>query len=188
MKDQTEKKITYKQFVCLLLNLAIIKFLNADPAKVNTEDWNAYNFDGATLYDPLQDTFMFANLKGVSGLVVKFIFTYISKSVEYKKCVTSLKNKSAVALSNQYILDNIITIQQFYRNLLVKRKLTNDLKVLQQIKKSKRESLASNILQKLVRGFMGRRRIIRYAQETYQKYIDGETDQPYWFVTIIILK
>ena len=84
-------------------------------------------------------------------IIIIILFLFVVK-IEYKKSVVSLKNKAALAVSNQHILDATRTVQIFVRNIFAKRKLTKQLLLLQKTKRKTKEYFAANILQKLVRG------------------------------------
>lgn len=172
VRDPTEKRIDYKQFVDLLTNLGAMKILQIDGSsnQSNGDDNAAENKESNAVIAK----YTFANLTGPSAILMKFVFTYIIASAEYGRVLTTLGDKAAVNVSSVHIDGGIRGVQRFFRNKLCIKKLTKDLNELLRVKRNKRETAAATVLQNLVRRFMGRRLVVRLAQEVYSKYIDGK--------------
>ena len=169
VRDPTEKRIDYKQFIDLLTNLGALKILQIDASNPNSDE------NASDIKEPNAKItkYSFANLTGSSAILMKFVFTYIIASTEYGRLVTTLGDKAAVNVSSVHIDGGIRGMQRFFRNKLCIKKLTKDLQELLRQKRLRKESAAATILQNLVRRFLGRRLVVRLAQEVYSKYIDG---------------
>lgn len=179
VKDPTEKRIDYKQFVDLLTNFAILKFLATD--KPNIETKKTTSNEEAGRLDNLTDSFAFAGLTGSSALLIKFVLTFLQPTSEYKRATDTLGSKSAELIASNYISDGVRNIQRFVRNKIIIRKLTAHLQELQRQKLQRKKWNSAIKLQNLIRRFLGRRLVVRLAQNVYNKYIDGESDRPYWY-------
>ena len=173
VRDPSEKRIDYKQFIDLLTNLGSVKILQFDGSSSqsngdgNAAENNKESNDVITKYS-------FANLTGPSAILMKFVFTYIIASAEYGRVLTTLGDKAAVNVSSVHIDGGIRGLQRFFRNKLCIKKLTRDLQELLRQKRRRKETAAAIVLQNLVRRFLGRRLVVRLAQEVYSKYIDGK--------------
>lgn len=200
VKEPSEKRIDYKQFVQLLTNLAIIKILRVDssyqvsndttatandkrtiPSKSSTQPTNSETKPVAQDNDAAVTNYTFAHLTGQSALLIHFIFLYIMPSSEFARVVSALGEKTAEAVSSAHIEEGVRGIHRFFRNKLVVRKLTQDLRDMQKVKRQKKENIAATKIQNGIRRFLGLRLVVRLAQDVYSKYIDGESERPYWY-------
>lgn len=188
IKNPLEKRIDYMKFVDLLCNLAVLKFMNVDPARIagapedgsNTAPADSAAADMANKI-PI-NSFVYAGLRGRAALVTRFIIEYLTTVVDYKRSAEFLDSKrtSAAILTKMLMKENVLFIQRFLRNRFAVRKITADLRALKASKVAHRRSRASKEIQKVIRGFLGRRRVKRMAQGMYTKFIDGGTEREYW--------
>lgn len=191
VKNPAEKRIDYLKFVDLLCNLAVLKFMGVDPSRLagaadekdKAGDSSSAAPEVATDGEKISmASFVYAGLRGKPALVTRFVVEVLSSVVDYKRSVEFLDSKrtSAGAHTKMLMKDNVLSIQRFLRNRFAVRRITTGLAADKAKKVARRRSNASKVIQKLIRGFLGRRMIKRMAQRLYTKFIDGGTEREYW--------
>lgn len=125
--------------------------------------------------------FKFAGLKGKPALVAALVFKYTVPNLkDFAEVSDFLNQKSARSIAATHVSRGVESLQNFFRNRLFVKKLTTELAA---TKKRKLDAFifdSANRIQRCIRGFLGRRQIIRIAQRVYTKFLDGETDREYW--------
>lgn len=201
VKNPLEKRIDYLKFVDLLCNLAVLKFMGVDPSRLagapedkekandlapaapTAPDATATHGGESGAEEKLSmNSFVYAGLRGKPALVTRFVVEVLSSVVDYKRSVEFLDSKrtSAAAHTKMLMKDNVLQIQRFLRNRFAVRRITVGLVAAKARKVARRRTDAAKVVQKLIRGFLGRRMIKRMAQRLYTKFIDGGTEREYW--------
>jgi hypothetical protein len=108
-------------------------------------------------------------------------FAYVVPNLpEFNDVSYFLNAKSSRSLSITHVANTIADLQAFIRNRLYVRWLTRLLAATKKRKVDLHIYNSANCIQRCIRGFLGRRRIVRIAQAMYTKFLDGETDREYW--------
>lgn len=197
-KELSEQRLQYKNFLDFCCALGIIKFIGLSPsdipsfaggaplegvkdvAKVKNAPKKKKSNTNASA-EELMNSFRYGRLRGKPALAVKFIFYYIFTSIEYPKVVVNLKSKGSLRLAKSILENKGIKLVFWFRNRLGIKRMARVSKATKLRKLNEIKRIAANNIQSFIKGFLGRRFLMRMAQTMYTKYIDGESQMPYWF-------
>ena len=209
-KLAADKRLSYPNFLVFLENMGAIMFLNIDPQEIKAyvgEDGSGNSVAASAAVESTEDlppppatdspsfitrkgllsandlilSFRYGRYTGKAALRMKFVFTYLLPLPDMQKVVSSLKQKGANALAIKLIMEICKQLQRWVRHCLnMKRmKSKSNFKIEEKIKELK--NIAAKKIQGMMRGFIGRRQLMRMAQILYCKYIDPDSQMPYWY-------
>jgi hypothetical protein len=198
-KELNEQRLQYKNFLDFCCALGTIKFIGLSPedipsfaggaplegskndVKVKNNPKIKKKVNANSSVDVLMNSFKYGRLLGKPALAVKFIFNYIFTSIEYPKVVVNLKSKGSLRLAKNILENKGIRLVLWLRIRLGIKRMTRVSKATKLRKLNEIKRVAANNIQTFIKGFLGRRFLMRMAQTMYTKYIDGESQMPYWF-------
>eukprot|EP01031_Cornospumella_fuschlensis_P030603 gene30603-36977_t len=186
LKAGQERRMDYTRFLDLLAHLATIRFLNFDPPKTLFEELAVFQqqkLSTAVLDPSMQKVvqFRYGSLSGRAALISKFVSSFISTLPEYAKVLEHLGPKAAQEQANTTIGSAVRVLHIFVKNRLFITQTRRDIVNYKKAKLREKEVAAVKKIQRVARGYLGRRFIQKMAQHLYSKYVDGETETEYWF-------
>jgi hypothetical protein len=125
--------------------------------------------------------FSYGRLTGRAALICRFTLQYIAITPEYKKGNNELGKKAADAIAEKLISSAVSVLQTWARNRIGINRILRDWKELAKQKIGKLRIKSAIYIQNMIRGFLGKVRIMRIAQGIYSKYLDEESNAVYWF-------
>lgn len=203
--SMNEKRLDYSTWLTVIANISIAKFLRIDfpktlwdgyesnqnsvrtnKKKTNAPSTSNGSADTATINEESESfpqilDYRYGSLLGKAAWIARFVFTYFTTIPEYKKIFSVLSSKTSKAVSQSYILGGIRSIQAFWLNRIVLKNLTLSLKEYQKAKKLVIQNAAARKLQGMIRNHLTKRWMVKIAQELYEKYVDGNSELPYWY-------
>ncbi|RYY86409.1 hypothetical protein EON63_05820, partial [archaeon] len=186
LKAGQERRMDYSRFLDLLAHLATIRFLNFDPPKSLFEELAVFQqqkVSSVVLDVSMQKIlqFQFGSLSGRAALITKFVASFISTLPEYTKVLEYLGPKSAQEQANRTIGNTVNILHIFVKNRLFISQTRQDILNYKRSKLREREITSVKKIQRICRGYLGRRFIRKISQHLYSKYLDGESEREYWF-------
>lgn len=129
----------------------------------------------------LVNSFRYARLVGKPALITKFIFTYLRPLKDFSKAVSELKAKSSEKMAEKIVFEKVQKLQRFVRHCLNMKRMVKVKNSKLMAKVAELKNRAATVIQIMIKGFLGRRFIMRMAQTLYSKYVDTESQLFYWF-------
>jgi hypothetical protein len=131
------------------------------------------------LNDAIAD-FTYGRLDGKPALLAKIVITVLRNHRDYRKVLHYLANNACLSLTRAYLENKYRRLQKWLHHKV-------GLKAMVRVHNRKSEEKRMKVLhdkalriQRIGRGYLGKRTVIKAAQTLYNKYIDSESGCPYW--------
>lgn len=165
VKSTGERKLDYVQFIDLLHELAKMKYINKIPQDVNIDEIK----------------FRFCRKLGRAALVCKLILDFIRKSVTFKNIERELGNDSAISRGRRRTILSAFIIQRIGRGYIARLKIADVKQKKADLIEYNRKFRARLTIQRFGRSYLGRRFLVKLAQQIYVKCDDPDMKVPFWF-------
>ena len=181
--------LDYYQFLQYLFYIACVKYLSLDASTLplankinhNTENKKErIKLELSLKNRALVEAFRFGRLRGRKALITKLVFDYISLNPAFKLKEKSLEKKSALSTSERTVDGALSSIQRMFKVIILRMGLYRVRQVVQAQKLQAKRIASSIVIQAYSRRYLGRRRGIRLSQKMYLKYIDNDSNVPFW--------
>ena len=131
--------------------------------------------------DEQMASYRFGRLSGRGALATKLTYEVIKQHPDFRKVEILLRDKAANRVSNKVIMGAQKKLRSWIRvRLGIKRMAKVKRLKIANIMKAKKED-AARIIQGCFQSYIGKKILTKLAQSMYTKYIDQESNQPYWF-------
>eukprot|EP01041_Mallomonas_annulata_P002271 gene2271-4420_t len=128
--------------------------------------------------------FKYGRLQGRGAIITCFIDQYFAPTAIYRKVVADLKGDSSSHRANAIVTAAVLRTQAFCRHRLLAKMTWRMGREFHAGYLEHCRKLATIQIQRIYRGWLGRKRAVLNAQEVYVKCVDADAGHPYWFNNI----
>lgn len=165
VKSPGERKLEYIQFVDLLHELAIVKYVSKMPINVDMDETN----------------FKYCRKVGKAALVCKIIIDYIRKNSSFQHIEKEFGAECTYSRARSKVVSNALAIQRIGWGYLGRRRVAAIRYDMSDSIEKDRRYRAKLIIQRFGRSYLGRRFLVKLAQQMYVKCSDQDSKAVFWF-------
>lgn len=125
--------------------------------------------------------FHYGRLRGRGALITCFVDQYMAPHKAFRSVVSELKASASFPRAQAIVTKAVVKLQHFARTRLQAKSIWRSGLAMRQLYRLSKQDSATRKIQRVYRGWKGRRRAVPFAQKVYVKCVDADAGVPYWF-------